>query len=155
MGYACGQDRRRTSRGHRPGRPVRCGRPGTAAAREGPFTPSPRRTAAWIAGTILGPPPRQMGTRRGVGEEDVVSDRAPSDDPDAPERQPYDYYAYRFAAERQGLHDALLREVYDDYCGQTSWTPTALYDRYFRWIDVAPDSRVLDVPCGAGGPALR
>jgi SAM-dependent methyltransferase len=84
-----------------------------------------------------------------------VSDRASSDDPDAGEGQPYDYYAYRFAAERQGLHDALLREVYDDYCGQTSWTPTAPYDRYYRWIDVAPDSRVLDVACGAGGPALR
>ena len=63
--------------------------------------------------------------------------------------------AYRFAAERQGLQDALLREVYDDYCGQTSWTPTALYDRYFRWIDVAPGTCVLDVACGAGGPALR
>jgi len=85
----------------------------------------------------------------------VVSDRAPSDGPGAPERQPYDYYVYRFAAERQGLHDALLHEVYDDYCGQTSWTPTALYDRYFRWIDVAPASCVLDIACGAGGPALR
>jgi SAM-dependent methyltransferase len=85
----------------------------------------------------------------------MVSDRAPSDDPDAPERQPYDYYAYRFAAERQGLHYALLHEVYDDYCGQTSWTPTALYDRYYRWIDVAPGACVLDVACGAGGPALR
>ncbi len=96
-----------------------------------------------------------MGTRRGAGKENVVSDRAPSDDPDAPEGQPYDYYAYRFAAERQGLQDALLREVYDDYCGQTSWTPTALYDRYFRWIDVAPGTCVLDVACGAGGPARR
>ena len=42
---------------------------------------------------------------------------------DAPEGHPYDYYAYRFSAERRGLHDALLHEVYDDYCGQTSWTP--------------------------------
>ena len=75
--------------------------------------------------------------------------------PRRPGGQPYDYYAYRFAAERQGLQDALLREVYDDYCGQTSWTPTALYDRYFRWIDVAPGTCVLDVACGAGGPALR
>lgn len=84
-----------------------------------------------------------------------MSDRAPSDGPDAPEGRPYDYYAYRFAAERQGLHDALLRAVYDDYCGQTSWMPTAAYDRFVRWLDVAPGARVLDVACGAGGPALR
>src|SRR5688500_6416296 len=89
------------------------------------------------------------------GEEDVVTDRAPSDSTDATAEPPYYYYAYRFAAQRQGLHDALLRAVYDDYCGQTSWMPTANYDRFARWIDVAPEADVLDVACGAGGPALR
>lgn len=84
-----------------------------------------------------------------------MSERARSDVPDAPEQQPYDYYAYRYAAERQGLHDALLREVYDDYCGQISWIPTAAYDRFYRWLAVVPEARVLDIACGAGGPALR
>jgi hypothetical protein len=40
-----------------------------------------------------------------------VRDRAPDDGPDTPEKPPYDYYAHRFAAERQALQDALLREV--------------------------------------------
>src|SRR5215218_3634725 len=92
------------------------------------------------------------GVQQGVCKESTLNAHAQSDGPDG---RSYDYYAYRFAAEPQGLHDALLRAVYDDSCGQTSWTPTALYDRYYRWIDVAPDSRVLDVACGAGGPALR
>ncbi len=69
--------------------------------------------------------------------------------------QPDDFYAARYAPERQSLQDALFREVYDDYCGQSSWTSSAKYDRFNRWLDVTPDAFVLDTACGGGGPALR
>jgi SAM-dependent methyltransferase len=49
----------------------------------------------------------------------------------------------------------VFREVYDDYFGQSSWTSTANYDRFHRWLDVTPDACVLDIACGAGAPALR
>jgi SAM-dependent methyltransferase len=69
--------------------------------------------------------------------------------------QPDDFYVARYAPERQSLQDALFREVYHDYCGQSSWTSTANYDRFYRWLDVTPDACVLDTACGGGGPALR
>jgi SAM-dependent methyltransferase len=74
---------------------------------------------------------------------------------DAQKKQGDDFYAARYAPERQSLQDALFREVYDDYCGQSSWTSTANYDRFTRWLDLTPYSRVLDTACGGGGPTLR
>ena len=76
----------------------------------GPRGRTGRRGAASKAGTILGTIATEGHSERG-GEEDGVRDRAPDDGPDTPEKPPYDYYAYRFAAERQALQDALLREV--------------------------------------------
>src|ERR1700716_2202414 len=71
------------------------------------------------------------------------------------EVQPDDFYAARYAPERLSLQDTLFREVYDDYCGQSSWTSTANYDRFNRWLDVTPDAGILDTACGGGGPTLR
>lgn len=71
------------------------------------------------------------------------------------EEQPDDFYAARYAPERRSLQDALFREVYDDYCGQSSWTATTDYDRFHGWLEVTPDACVLDTACGGGGPALR
>ena len=68
---------------------------------------------------------------------------------------PYDFFAMRYAPERQKLRDAIFSEVYDDYIGQSSWMSTADYDRTIGWLDVAPGARVLDVACGGGGPTLR
>jgi ubiquinone/menaquinone biosynthesis C-methylase UbiE len=68
---------------------------------------------------------------------------------------PYDFYAARYAPERQKLRDAIFREVYDDYIGQSSWLSTADYDRCIGWLDVTPRARVLDIACGGGGPTLR
>jgi SAM-dependent methyltransferase len=74
---------------------------------------------------------------------------------DAQQKQPDEFYAARYAPDRQSLQDTLFREVYDDYCGQSSWTSTANYDRFNRWLDVTPDAGVLDTACGGGGPTLR
>jgi len=69
--------------------------------------------------------------------------------------QSYDFYAMRYSPERQNLRDAIFREVYDDYFGQSSWMSTADYDRSIEWLDVTPHDHVLDIACGGGGPALR
>lgn len=67
----------------------------------------------------------------------------------------YDFYAMRYAPERQKLRDAIFREVYDDYIGQSSWMSTADYDRSIGWLDLTPRAHVLDIACGGGGPTLR
>lgn len=69
--------------------------------------------------------------------------------------QQHDFYAQRYSTARQGLRDEVFGEVYDDYIGQSSWLSTADYDRAIAWLDVGPQSRVLDVACGNGGPGLR
>jgi ubiquinone/menaquinone biosynthesis C-methylase UbiE len=75
--------------------------------------------------------------------------------PDPHAEQPYDYYAIRYATDQHALQQVILHAVYDDYRGQTSWMPTAAYDRFHGWLDIRPDGTVLDTGCGAGGPALR
>jgi len=67
----------------------------------------------------------------------------------------YDFYTTRYSREFQTLRDAIFREVYDDYFGQSSWLSTADYDRSIEWLDVGRDARVLDIACGGGRPALR
>lgn len=70
-------------------------------------------------------------------------------------RDSHEFYNKRYAPELQQLQDVIFREVYDDYFGQSSWISTANYDRFIGWLDVTPDSRVLDVACGRGALSLR
>ena len=71
-----------------------------------------------------------------------------------PEAQSGDFYDRGYGPQWQ-LNEMIRREVYDDYFGQFSFVSTANYDRIYRWLDVAQDSRVLDIACGRGAPALR
>jgi ubiquinone/menaquinone biosynthesis C-methylase UbiE len=88
-------------------------------------------------------------------EEGVMNERTGTEARRTTEAQPPDFYGTRYAPEQQYLRDVVFREVYEDYFGQSSWTSTANYDRFHRWLDVTPDASVLDIACGAGAPALR
>jgi SAM-dependent methyltransferase len=84
-----------------------------------------------------------------------MSKRTEDEAPNVKEVQSSDFYERRYEPQRQSLQDMIFREVYDDYFGQSSWTSTAYYDTFSRWLGVTTDSSVLDVACGAGAPALR
>jgi SAM-dependent methyltransferase len=61
------------------------------------------------------------------------------------------------AAYGQFLGDAreqTRREAYGEDIGQHSWLLAEAYRRYLGWLALEPASSVLDVACGAGGPAL-
>jgi ubiquinone/menaquinone biosynthesis C-methylase UbiE len=88
-------------------------------------------------------------------EGDGMSEGSGSKARNVPKAQPDDFYARRYAPERQRLQDMIFREVYADYFGQTSWIATATYDRFYSWLDVIPEASVLDIACGNGAPALR
>ena len=47
------------------------------------------------------------------------------------------------------------RETYDADIGQTGWLDLAEWRTFARWLRCGPDSTVLDVACGSGGPALQ
>lgn len=45
--------------------------------------------------------------------------------------------------------------TYGDDLGQSGWVTADELDRFADWLELSPGSRLLDVGCGSGGPALR
>ena len=46
-------------------------------------------------------------------------------------------------------------EAFGEDIGQNSWHTSDEQDRFLEWLDLSPGKSLLDVACGAGGPALR
>jgi len=53
------------------------------------------------------------------------------------------------------LYEDIRREAFGEDIGQQSWITADEQDRFIRWLDLGPGKTLLDVACGAGGPALR
>lgn len=53
------------------------------------------------------------------------------------------------------LYEEIRREAYGEDIGQNSWHTADEQDRFLGWLALSPGKRLLDVACGAGGPALR
>jgi protein-L-isoaspartate O-methyltransferase len=54
--------------------------------------------------------------------------------------------------------DALARvrrRAFDEDFGQNSWTSAEEYRRWATWLALVPESHVLEIASGSGGPALR
>lgn len=64
----------------------------------------------------------------------------------------YDAYYGRFG---ETLYAEIRREVFGEDIGQNSWHTADEQDRFISWLGVGAGSRLLDVACGSGGPALR
>jgi len=53
------------------------------------------------------------------------------------------------------LYAQIRREAFGEDIGQNSWLTSEEHDRFLQWLDLSPGKTLLDVACGAGGPALR
>src|ERR1700687_2303880 len=53
------------------------------------------------------------------------------------------------------LYAQIRREAFGEDIGQNSWLTSDEQDRFLEWLDLCPGKTLLDVACGAGGPALR
>ena len=53
------------------------------------------------------------------------------------------------------LYSEIRREAFGEDIGQNSWLTSDEQDRFIRWLELSPGKTLLDVACGAGGPALR
>lgn len=53
------------------------------------------------------------------------------------------------------LYAQIRREGFGEDIGQNSWLTSDEQDRFLEWLDLSPGKSLLDVACGAGGPALR
>jgi cyclopropane fatty-acyl-phospholipid synthase-like methyltransferase len=54
-----------------------------------------------------------------------------------------------------GVREQVRSATYGDDVGQSGWATADELERFADWLELAPGSRLLDLGCGSGGPALR
>jgi SAM-dependent methyltransferase len=69
-----------------------------------------------------------------------------------PRKNQYDANYGNFQAE---VYEQIRREAFGEDIGQNSWLTADEQDNFLSWLDLSPCKVLLDVACGAGGPALR
>src|SRR5438445_12452871 len=53
------------------------------------------------------------------------------------------------------LYAQIRHEAFGEDIGQNSWLTSDEQDKFLGWLDLSAGKTLLDVACGAGGPALR
>jgi ubiquinone/menaquinone biosynthesis C-methylase UbiE len=65
------------------------------------------------------------------------------------------HYNANYGNFQTDLYAQIRREAFGEDIGQNSWLTSDEQDKFLEWLDLSPGKRLLDVACGAGGPALR
>jgi len=65
------------------------------------------------------------------------------------------YYDTNYGNFDTELYSEIRREAFGEDIGQNSWLTADEQDRFLSWLALSAGSTLLDVACGAGGPALR
>ena len=68
---------------------------------------------------------------------------------------PAGHYNSNFGNFETELYAQIRQEAFGGDIGQNSWLTSDEQDRFLEWLDLSPGNTLLDVACGAGGPALR
>ena len=68
---------------------------------------------------------------------------------------PPGHYNANYANFQTELYAQIRHEAFGEDIGQNSWLTSGEQDRFLVWLDLSPGKTLLDVACGAGGPALR
>jgi ubiquinone/menaquinone biosynthesis C-methylase UbiE len=64
------------------------------------------------------------------------------------------FYDRTYGGFHLGARERVRRETYGEDLGQNSWLTAEEWRTFAGWLGVTEGSRVLDVGCGSGGPAL-
>jgi ubiquinone/menaquinone biosynthesis C-methylase UbiE len=67
----------------------------------------------------------------------------------------YGHYNANYGNFQTELYAQIRHEAFGEDIGQNSWLTSDEQDRFLKWLDLSPGKTLLDVACGAGGPALR
>lgn len=67
---------------------------------------------------------------------------------------PVDLYGNAYGHFAADALAQVRRETYGEDFGQSSWVTAEEFRRFFRLLGLGPDSHLLDVGCGSGGPAV-
>ena len=73
----------------------------------------------------------------------------------APKESTTRRYDANYGNFQRELYAEIRKEAYGEDIGQNSWLTASEHDEFLQWMDLSPETRLLDVACGAGGPALR
>jgi cyclopropane fatty-acyl-phospholipid synthase-like methyltransferase len=68
---------------------------------------------------------------------------------------PFSLYNANYGNFQTDLYAQIRHEAFGEDIGQNSWLTSDEQDRFLEWLDLSPGRTLLDVACGAGGPALR
>jgi len=68
---------------------------------------------------------------------------------------PSGHYDANYGNFETELYAQIRHEAFGEDIGQNSWLTSDEQDRFLAWLDLSPGKTLLDVACGAGGPALR
>ena len=65
------------------------------------------------------------------------------------------HYSANYGSFQTELYSQIRHEAFGEDIGQNSWLTSEEQDSFLEWLDLCPGKILLDVACGAGGPALR
>jgi ubiquinone/menaquinone biosynthesis C-methylase UbiE len=71
------------------------------------------------------------------------------------ERQGSRHYDSNYGNFHTELYARVRHEAFGEDIGQNSWLTAGEQDRFFQLLDLSSGRKLLDIACGAGGPALR
>jgi 2-polyprenyl-3-methyl-5-hydroxy-6-metoxy-1,4-benzoquinol methylase len=65
------------------------------------------------------------------------------------------HYSANYGNFESDLYAQIRIKAFGEDIGQNSWLTSDEQDRFVKWLNLSPEKTLLDVACGAGGPALR
>src|SRR5512138_3215911 len=65
------------------------------------------------------------------------------------------HYNANYGNFETALYTEIRQEAFGEDIGQNSWLTAGEQDKFIEWLQLSPGQTLLDVACGAGGPALR
>jgi SAM-dependent methyltransferase len=65
-----------------------------------------------------------------------------------------EFYDRTYGSFAERLNATIRAQAFAEEIGQNSWLTADEHREFFRWLEIDGSSRVLEVACGSGGPAL-
>jgi cyclopropane fatty-acyl-phospholipid synthase-like methyltransferase len=73
----------------------------------------------------------------------------------AEEAEVAEHYSAQYGQFAVDVHASVRRAAFGQDVGQNSWVTVDELEQFSSWLDLRASSRLLDVACGSGGPALH
>ena len=75
--------------------------------------------------------------------------------PDEAEAEVAEHYSAQYSQFASDVHASVRHAAFGEDIGQNSWLTVDELEQFSSWLELRGSSRLLDVACGSGGPALH